>query len=106
VNQQLEMPLPPGAPFEQHFSVKEVAQMWKLGVDLVRKLFEHEEGVLRICHPESLHKRRYTTLRIPESVLRRVHRKLTPAKGAKPNSVQVFVSAAASVVCCFLLQWP
>jgi len=73
--------LPPGPAFEHHYSVQQVSQMWGLGADAIRKLFEHQEGVLRISHPETLHKRRYTTLRIPESVLRRVHRRLTEIKG-------------------------
>jgi hypothetical protein len=32
-------------------------------------------------HPETLHKRGYCTLRIPESVARRVHGKLTHTNG-------------------------
>ncbi len=55
--------------------------MWGLGVDTIRKLFEQQQGVLRMDHPETLHKRRYTTIRIPESVLRRVHRRLTETRG-------------------------
>jgi len=73
--------LPPGPPFEQHFSVQQTAKLWGFGVDIVRRIFEHEEGVVRISHPETLHKRRYTTLRIPESILRRVHRKLSLTRG-------------------------
>jgi hypothetical protein len=52
-----------------------------LGVDVIRRIFEHEDGVVKIASPERLHKRRYTTLRIPESVARRVHRRLTEVKG-------------------------
>lgn len=55
--------------------------MWGLGVDIIRRIFENEPGVIKIVSPERLHKRRYTTLRIPESVLRRVHRRLTETKG-------------------------
>ena len=76
---------PPGPAFERHFEVKEVAEMWGFGVDLVRRIFNSEEGVLRVQHPESLHKRAYTSLRIPESVLRRVHRRLTQTKSGKPQ---------------------
>lgn len=51
--------------------------MWGLGVDLIRRIFEHADGVIKIVSPERLHKRRYTTLRIPEGVLRRIHRHLS-----------------------------
>lgn len=78
MHEQLSVPsLPPGAPFEAHYSVSQVAQMWGLGVDLIRRIFEHADGVIKIVSPERLHKRRYTTLRIPEGVLRRIHRHLS-----------------------------
>ena len=76
---------PLGAAFEQHFSVKQIAQKWGLGVDTIRKLFAHEEGVIRIAHPEVLHKRGYMTLKIPESVVKRVHRKLTQIRSERAN---------------------
>lgn len=79
--EQVSVSLPPGSAFEQHYSVQQVAKMWGLGVDVVRRMFEFEDGVLRFGSPERLHKRRYFTLRIPESVLRRVHRKLSSARG-------------------------
>jgi hypothetical protein len=80
-HEQTSVQLPPGAAFERHFSVQEIAKMWGLGVDLIRRLFANEEGIVRIAHPETLHKRGYCTLRIPESVARRVHRKLTHTNG-------------------------
>ncbi|HZQ24916.1 MAG TPA: hypothetical protein VFA89_19165 [Terriglobales bacterium] len=73
----LPVQLPPGAPFERHYSVKEIAQLWALSADIVRRAFANEPGVIRLSHPEGLHKRSYCTLRVPESVMRRVHRKLT-----------------------------
>ena len=51
--------------------------MWNLSQDAVRKLFQNEPGVLVIGNNESRHRRRYTTLRVPESVLKRVHRRMT-----------------------------
>jgi len=85
MDERLSVSLPAHAAFEQHFSVQQVSQMWGLGVDIVRRIFAQEEGVVRIGHPETLHKRRYTTLRIPESVMRRVHRRSTQVKPGKPN---------------------
>jgi hypothetical protein len=61
---------------EPHYAVYEVAEMWHLSPDKVRDLFEHEPGVLVIGDPFPRHKRRYRTLRIPETVLQRVHKRL------------------------------
>ena len=55
--------------------------MWGLSVDAARRLFENEQGVLRIGHGEGLHKRRYVTLKVPQSVVTRVHRRLTEDRG-------------------------
>ena len=81
MEEQTTVPLPSGPTFEPHYSVQQVARMWGLGVDVIRRIFEYEEGVLKIISPERLHKRRYTTLRIPESILRRVHSRLSHVKG-------------------------
>jgi hypothetical protein len=48
-----------------------------LSTDSVRRLFENEPGVLVIERP-SKNTRRYRTLRIPESVALRVHRRNSP----------------------------
>jgi hypothetical protein len=69
----------PGA--ERHYTPQQVAQSWGLGVDKIREIFENEPGVMAMGDPNPKHKRRYITMRIPESVLARVHRRLT-AKGA------------------------
>jgi hypothetical protein len=61
---------------ERHYAVDEVAKMWHLSPDKVRDLFEHEPGVLVIGDPFPRHKRRYRTLRIPQTVLNRVHGRL------------------------------
>jgi hypothetical protein len=49
--------------------------MWALSEKTVRRMFEDEDGVLNWGAPETRRKRGYRTLRIPESVLHRVHRK-------------------------------
>ena len=58
---------------ERHFSVAEVAKAWNLSEDSVRRLFSSEPGVLVIGRRIKGSKRRYTTLRIPQSVAERVH---------------------------------
>jgi hypothetical protein len=60
---------------ERHYSVTEVAKMWALSEKTVRRMFGDEDGVLNWGAPETRRKRGYRTLRIPESVLHRVHRK-------------------------------
>lgn len=65
---------------EKHFSVAQVAELWGLSADSIIRLFDGEEGVLRLGKPESLHKRRRIILRIPESVLARVYREHSTKK--------------------------
>jgi hypothetical protein len=67
---------PPARFQERHYAVGEVAELWNLCPDVVRKLFEREPGVLVLGDHGSRSKRRYTTLRIPQSVVERVHRRL------------------------------
>src|SRR5437764_13383350 len=61
---------------ERHFSPDELAELWGLSGDTLRRLFEHEPGVLVIERSKG-RARRYRTLRIPESVAVRVHRRMT-----------------------------
>lgn len=63
----------------RHYTVGEIAKLWSLSDDAVRKLFENESGVLAIGGSRSGRKRRYVTLRIPEDVVERVHRRLARA---------------------------
>lgn len=65
---------------ERHFSPVELAEMWALSAPVIRELFADEPGVIKIGKPSrrigrSL-KRSYYSLRIPESVAERVHRRL------------------------------
>ena len=60
---------------ERHYTIAEIAGMWKLSKDAVRKLFQQEPGVLALGNSHPRVKRRYTTLRIPQSVLQRVYLK-------------------------------
>jgi len=72
-----------GPALERHFSPDALAEVWGLSADTVRRLFEREPGVLVIQRGKSSG-RRYRTLRIPESVAARVHRRLTNVL-AMPN---------------------
>jgi hypothetical protein len=59
---------------ERHYTVREIAEAWNMSENLVRRLFEKEPGVV-IFKKDRPHKRTYKTMRIPESVLLRVHRR-------------------------------
>jgi AraC-like DNA-binding protein len=61
---------------EKHYSINEISHLWGLSQKTVRRIFEHEPGVIELANHKSRNKRTYVTRRIPESVLERVHRKL------------------------------
>jgi hypothetical protein len=62
---------------ERHYAVTEIAEMWNLSPDKVRELFECAAGVLVIGESNPRRKRRYLTLRIPQSVVERIHARLS-----------------------------
>ena len=61
---------------ERHYTVQEIAKLWQLSQDTVRKIFTEVPGVLKVGHGERLRRRGYFTIRVPESVLQQVHSKL------------------------------
>lgn len=65
-------------PTETHYTPDEVAQAWHLDANSVRRIFRAEPGVLKFGNGRSTYKKRaYTTLRIPQSVMDRVYRRMT-----------------------------
>jgi hypothetical protein len=62
---------------EKHWTPIEVAKQWGVSSDLIRSLFRNEPGVLKFDRPASRAKRSYATLRIPDSVLVRVHTRMS-----------------------------
>lgn len=62
---------------EKHFSPAELAKAWGVSVELIRSLFRTEPGVLKLGSNGTRHRRGYITLRIPENVAQRVHRRLS-----------------------------
>jgi hypothetical protein len=67
-------------PTERKYRPQEIAAEYRLHVKTVRTLFLDEPGVIRIGHPTLRHKRQHYTLRIPESIVRRVFGALTVGK--------------------------
>lgn len=63
---------------ERHFSPQELSIAWGCSAEKIRILFRKEPGVLRLPSRGSGNgKRGYVTLKIPESVAIRVHRRLS-----------------------------
>jgi hypothetical protein len=66
-------------PFERHYRVQELAELWAMSVKTITRLFETEPGVVRLTN-EGKGKRAYATISIPESVAIRVHERLSQPK--------------------------
>lgn len=66
-----------GISTEPHYTVQEVAGMWGLSRQMVTRIFEDQPGVLAVGRGETMRKRRYLTLRIPKSVMDRVHQDMS-----------------------------
>lgn len=58
------------------YTVAEVAALTGFSRNTVIRLFERERGVLVLGRPESMHKRRYRSIRIPRAAYKRVLAKL------------------------------
>ena len=61
---------------ERHFTVAELSKRWFFSENTIRRLFSGEPGVVRIARPRTRTKRGYTSIRIPERIAERVHRRL------------------------------
>jgi len=64
---------------ERHYSILELAKLWNLSPKTIRRIFATEPGVLRWGQAETASRQSYVSLRIPESVVSRVHRRLRRA---------------------------
>jgi hypothetical protein len=63
---------------EKHYTVFEVAEIWSVSYNTVKKLFENEPDVLRFGAEETRYGRKRVSIRIPESVMIRVHKTVKP----------------------------
>ncbi len=59
------------------YTVADVAELTGFSRNTVIRMFERERGVLILGRPESMHKRRYRSIRIPRAVYERVISRLT-----------------------------
>jgi hypothetical protein len=62
---------------ERHYTPQDLAEAWGVSTETVRQIFREEPGVLKIGKPGTRSKRGYFTLRIPQEVAERVHRRLS-----------------------------
>lgn len=61
---------------ERHYNIAEVAEMWGLSERTIRRLIEGQPGLVVLGNLGDGKTRRRTTVRIPESVLGRIHARL------------------------------
>lgn len=66
---------PADVALERHYTVGQIAKSWHADYKTVRRMFEGEPGVLIWGPGERRFKRSHVSMRIPESVVIRVHRK-------------------------------
>jgi hypothetical protein len=59
--------------FEKHYRVGELADLWGLGRETIRKLVKDDPGVIKIRMGQ---KKAHTFYSIPESAARRIHTRL------------------------------
>ena len=61
---------------EKHYRISDLAELWGLGRETVRKLVKDEPGVIKIRQGR---KKAHTTYSVPESTARRIHTRLLNA---------------------------
>jgi hypothetical protein len=59
--------------FEKHYRITELAAMWKIGRETVRRIVKDDPDVVKIRYGR---KKAHTTYSVPESVARRLHTRL------------------------------
>jgi hypothetical protein len=62
------------SPFGRIFTTRELAQLWQLSENSVRRLCQDEPGVFVLGDSNPRGRRAYTTLRVPEGVALRIWR--------------------------------
>lgn len=68
--------LPDSNPFEKHYRIGELACMWGLGRETVRKLVKDDPGVIKIRMGR---KKVHTIYSVPKSAARRIYTRLLSA---------------------------
>ena len=66
----------PDGTFEKHYRIGDLAEMWSLGRETIRKMLVNEPGVIKVRMGR---RKTHTTYSVPESVAERIHRRLSNA---------------------------
>ena len=61
------------SPFEKHYRIGDLARMWGLGRETIRKLIKDEPGVIKVRLGR---KKAHTIYSVPESTAKRIHTRL------------------------------
>jgi hypothetical protein len=61
--------------FEPHYGIGKLAELWGVSYDTVRREVMQEDDVLKVSGPSGK-----TSYRVPESVARRIHTRLTATR--------------------------
>jgi len=74
-------------PFEErHYTISELAEMWKFSTEFVRQIVRGEPGVTEWVRQQP-GRRRYSVIRVPQSVAERLYRRaLTRADQREPTA--------------------
>jgi len=64
---------PDASALEKHYRIGDLAQLWGLGRETIRKLVKDDPGVIKIRMGRN---KRHTTYSIPESAAQRIHTRL------------------------------
>src|SRR5215471_17633430 len=70
--------------FEAHYRISDLARLWGLGRETVRKLVKDDPGVIKIGMGR---KKAHTIYSVPESAAHRIHTRLLNAAQRQPESV-------------------
>lgn len=77
--------------FEKHYRISDLARLWSLGRETVRKLVKDDPCVIKIRMGR---KKAHTIYSVPESAAHRIHtRLLNAAQLRQPESLPALVSA-------------
>jgi hypothetical protein len=74
-------PLVENTTFERHYRISDLARLWGLGRETVRKLIKDDPGVIKIRMGR---KKAHTIYSVPESAARRIHTHLLNAGQVRP----------------------
>jgi len=77
--------------FEKHYRISDLARLWGLGRETVRKLVKDDPGIVKVRLGR---KKAHTIYSVPESAAQRIHtRLLNSAPTRQPESLPALVSA-------------